>query len=267
MAVLAFSREHQSGSVDIGQAVARELGYEFVDRHGFYARLRAIGETWGRLAEELDEERPTLWEKYDVQYRAFVALMEAAVYETAANDRAVILGRGSVFLLSDIPHVLKVRLVAPMEVRVQRRMRQFDEDWQTAEAYVRRTDISRRGYIHAIYGKQLKDGGNYDLIYNTGIQTFEQVTRNLVEVLKKWDLRATPEGRQRLKDRTLAARIKARILTHPDVFIPFLDVFPDGPSIVVKGVVHTPEEYRRIREIIHESAGFHPIRDELHYRR
>ena len=55
---------------------------------------------------------------------AFIALIEATIYEVAVRDQAVILGRGSAFLLHDIPQVLKVRLFAPLEVRIERRMRQ-----------------------------------------------------------------------------------------------------------------------------------------------
>lgn len=267
MAVLTLSREHQNGCVEIGEAVSRALNYAFVDRHTIYADLRTIGEKWGRMAEELDEECPTLWEKYDLEYRGFIALIEASLYEVAVKDQAVILGRGSAFLLVDIPQVLKVRLFAPLEVRIERRMRQYQEDREAAQAFIEKTDKSRSGYVQAIYGKQLKDSDHYDLLYNTGIQTFDQVTRNIVEVLKEWDQRATPEGWQRLRDRALAAKAKARILTHPEVFIPTLDIFPDGPDIVVRGVVHTPKEFQLIREIVHQTVDPHPIRNELHYRK
>ncbi len=59
-AVLTISREYQNGCVEIGQAVAHQMGYDYVDRNCIYTNLRAAGEKWGRLAEELDEERPSL---------------------------------------------------------------------------------------------------------------------------------------------------------------------------------------------------------------
>jgi cytidylate kinase len=267
MAVLTLSREHQNGCVEIGQAVAQELNYEFVDRHSIYANLRAIGEKWGKMAEELDEECPTLWERYDMEYRRFIALIEATIYKVAVKDQAVILGRGSAFLLHDLPQVLKVRLFAPLETRISRRMAQYQEVRKTALAFIEKTDKSRSGYIQAIYGKQLRDSENYDLIYNTGIQTYDQVARNLVEVLKEWDQRATPESRRQFNERALAAEAKARILIHPEVFVPTLEVFSDGKEIVIRGVVHSPKENQIIREIVHQAVDPHPIRYELHYRK
>jgi cytidylate kinase len=267
MAVLILSREHQNGCVEIGKAVASQLNYEFVDRHSIYASLKTAGEKWGKLALELDEEPPTLWEQFDREYLGFIALIESTIYEAALRNRAVILGRGSAFILHDAPQALKVRLHAPLTVRIERRMNQEKEDRGTAEAYIERADKSRNGYVEALYGKKVADFSNYDLAYNTAIQTYDQVTRNLVEILENWDRKDTPESRGGLENRALAARAKARIFTHPEIFIPTLELFFDGRAIVIKGVVHNPMEYKLIREILHQTVDPHPIRNELHYRK
>jgi len=266
MAILTLSREYQNGSNEIGRAVADQLGYDFVDRFCIYTNLRAVGEKWGKLAQELDEKRPHLWEKYDREYRGFVALIESTIYQYAAKDQAVILGRGSVFLLQDIPQVLKVRLYAPLEVRLERVMLNEQVDRKIAEEFIEKTDKSRAGYVLAIYGKQLKDIENYDLFFNTEIQTYAQVTQNLVEVLKGWDQRATAESRQQLNHRALAAKVKARLYTHPELFIPSLEIFHDGSAIVLKGLIHDPKEYHLVEEIAREESGGYPLRNKLHYR-
>lgn len=267
MAILTISREYQNGGYEIGTAVARQLGYNFVDKNLIHADLKAAGEKWGRLVEELDGVRPSLWEKYDREYRGYIALIESTIYEYALKDRVVILGRGSAFLLHDIPHVLRVRLFAPLEVRIDRVMRRDGVDRQTAEWLIKKIDKERAGYIQTNYRRHWEDKENYDLLINTGIETYEQVTRKLVEALKERDKRVTPEGLQRLKNRALAAKVKAHILTHPEVFIPTLEIFHDGQSIVLKGVVHSPKEYHLAEEMAHQMADPHPIRNELHYRK
>jgi YjbE family integral membrane protein len=266
MAVVTISRERKNGCVEIGEAVARQLGYEFVDRNCIYSHLQAAGEKWGKMAKELDEERPTLWEKYDREYRGFIALIESIIYDYAAKGQAVILGRGSAFLLHDMPQVLKVRLYAPLEVRIERLMAAEKMDRITAQGIIEKTDKSRAGYVQAIYGKQLKDTENYDLIFNTAIQSYEQVTDNIVEVLKEWGQRATPESRDLVINRAIAARVKARLYTHPEIFIPRLKIFHDGSSIVLKGLVRDPKEFRFVEEIAREAAGDCPVKNALSYR-
>jgi cytidylate kinase len=267
MAILTISREYQNGGYEIGTAVGRQLDYNFVDKNRLHADLKVTGEKWGQMVEELDGVRPTLWEKYDREYRGYIALIESSIYEYALEDRVVILGRGSVFLLHDIPHVLKVRLFAPMEVRIDRVMRKDEVDRQTAEWLIKKMDKERAGYIQTIYGKHWENQENYDLLIDTGVQTYEQVTQQLVEALKEWDKRVTPEGLQRLRNRALAARVKAQIFTHPGIFVPTLEIFHDGQTIVLKGVVHSPKEFHLVEEMVHKIADPHPIRNELHYRK
>jgi cytidylate kinase len=267
MAILSISREYKSGGRSIGQAIAQQMGYDFVDKNRIHNDLKSVGEKWGRLVDEFDEVRPSLWEKYDWEYRGFIALIESTIFEYALKDRVVIVGRGSNILLKDIPHVLKVRLFASLEVRIERAMLNDEIDRETAEELIEKTDQSRAGYLRVIYGTHWEDKQYYDLIFNTGVQTFEQITQELMKVLKQWDQRVTPEGRQRLENLALTAKVKAGIFTHPDVFIPTLEVFHDGQSIVLKGVVHSPKEYHLVEEMVHKMADPHPVRNELHYRK
>ncbi len=48
MAVLTISREYQNGGDEIGQAVAKQLGYDFVDKNRLHTDLEVIGEKWGQ---------------------------------------------------------------------------------------------------------------------------------------------------------------------------------------------------------------------------
>lgn len=267
MAILTISREYQSGGEEIGKAVAKKLDYVFVDKEQILNDLKETGGKWGHLVEELDEVRPSLWEKYDWQYQGFTALIESYIFDYALKDRVVILGRGGGDLLQDIPHVLKVRLVAPLEVRIERVMVKDFVDRQTAEWLIQKTDRTRAGFIQSVYGNSWADRELYDLILDTGVQTYEVVTQQVVEALKERDQRVTPEGLERLKTLALTAKIKARIFTHPDLFVPTLKIFHDGQAVVLQGVVHTPKEYHLVEGIVQKLADPHPIRNELHYRK
>jgi cytidylate kinase len=267
MAVLTISRAYQSGGHEIGKAVARETGYDFIDKTQIFSDLKAFGEKWGRAFEESDEVTPSLWEKNDWQFRGFIALIECIIFDYALKDRVVLLGRGANFLLEGIPHVLKVRLVAPLEVRVERAIIKNETARETAELLIKKTDQDRAGFIRSIYNKNWEDQKHYDLAFNTADYSIDQVTRKITEALKKWDNRATAEGRKKLADRALTAKVKAGILTHQDIFIPTLEVLHDGQAVVLKGVVHTPKEFNLVEELVHKMADPHLIRNELHYRK
>ncbi len=123
MAILTISREYRSGGQEIGTAVAQRMRYDYVGKDRILADLRAQGERWIALLNEIDEGRPTLWDRFDWEYRGLMALVDSYIDERAMDDRVVLVGRGANFLLEGMPHVLRVRLTAPIDQRVDRVMR------------------------------------------------------------------------------------------------------------------------------------------------
>ena len=115
MATLTISREYGSGGFEIGRRVAERLGYQLVDKERLFQDMERAGPRWGRVAREVDEVCPTLWERHDWQYRGYVSQMENLILEYALGDNVVIIGRGGSFLLRGVPFCLRVRLVAPLE--------------------------------------------------------------------------------------------------------------------------------------------------------
>ncbi len=132
MAILTISREYGSGGREIGRRVAERLKYEYVDKERLFLDLDRQGKRWGQAARELDEVCPTFWERHDWQYHGYITLLESLIFQYAAADKVVIIGRGAFLLLQDVPFCLKVRLVAPPEVRLERIMVQESLDREAA---------------------------------------------------------------------------------------------------------------------------------------
>lgn len=266
MAILTISREYGSGGRDIGKRVAARLGYRYADKELLFKELEKGGPRWGRVARELDEVCPTVWERYDWQYRGYVALVESLILSYAAADRVVIIGRGGSFLLHKTPFCLRVRLVAPLEVRIARIMERERLSRVAAERLIVQVDGDRACFIRANYGAAWDEERFYDMTLNTGSLTYEQIVELLVETLAEKDRLATPEARAELEGMALAHRLKARVATDPRVFVPTLEVSLQEGTIVVTGIIHTPKEARLLQEIAQEICGEKPVRLDLHHR-
>jgi cytidylate kinase len=266
MAILTVSREYGSGGRDIGRLVAERLNYSYVDKEKLFRDLDEAGSRWGRVAREVDEVCPTLWERHDWQYRGYVAALEALILEYAARDRVVIIGRGGAILLREVPFCLRVRLVAPLEVRIERVMVRESLDREAAARLIRQVDNERECYIKAVYGLAWEAEQFYDLVLNTGLLTYQEVADLLIRELENKDALATPDAKARLQDLTLAAALKARLATDPRLFIPTLEVRWEGDTLVVAGIIHTPKERQLVEQLSREAAGTRPLRFALHHR-
>jgi len=266
MAILTISREFRSGSREIGTAVAKALNYEYIDTEIIVQDMKAAGERWERVARRLDEITPSVWERYDWEYQGFIALVESYIYEHARSDNIVIVGRGGNYLLADIPYVLKIRLTAPKDKRIDWVMLKDGVDRDTASKLIDRMDRNRAGYIHHHFGKKWDNPKDYDMVLNTGVQTHDQITQILVDALREKDRLATPEARKMLAGKALAARVRAAVLTDQRFHLPTLQVSSDGETVTLQGVVHDANEHRAVEELAQKIAAPARVHCKLHYR-
>jgi len=266
MAVLTISREFGSGGREIGSVIARDLGYDIVDKERILADAKDAGGSWERWSKELDERSPSLWDRYDWSFRGFVALMQSILLDYALKDRVVLLGRGGNLLLKEIPFVLRVRITAPIERRVEIIIKRETVDIDTAKWLIEKTDRERAGFIKSIYGKNWDDPSTYDLIIETDKHSFSDSVEMLKAMLLERDGFCNETCRNTVRLRREASRIKAALFTDPSLFFPTLNVELSGESILVECVVHNNKERERIVAKTQELAGDIPVRFDIRFR-
>jgi len=266
MAILTISREYGSGGREIGRAVASQLDYTYEDRVTLLAALRAADPSWERFGDEYDEHKPSLWERFDWSYRGYSALLQRHLLEAAAADRVVIVGRGGVFLLAGVPTALHVRIVAPLAARIERIMRREHADHDSVRALIDRIDRERSGFIRAIYHRPWDDPAGYEMTCDTSLLDQQAIVDDIVAHLAVRD-RADHSATQRILGlRLAAARVRTALFTDRRLQLPTLEVHEEGENILVRGVLHRPEEKHRIQETAAAHAGEHPLRFDLKYR-
>jgi cytidylate kinase len=266
MAILTVSRECQSGGDEIAGAVAEKLGYGLMGKKEIVQDIRAWGREWVAIAKELDEAAPSVWERYDWKYHGFLTLVEKAVFDYSLKDNVVIIGRGGNYLLRDVPHALRVRLTAPLDERVRRKMKAGRVDEKTARQRIALVDKARAGYVNANYGKGWEDTAGYDMVFNSGHEGYEEIAAVIVTALADKDRHKTPAAVDLLCGLSEAARVKAAVATNSHLNVPTLDAVFDGKSVVLGGVIHAQKERLLIEEIVAAAAITHPVVYDLRYR-
>jgi cytidylate kinase len=272
MAILTISREIGTEGSEIGKRIAEEMGYEVFDKVRAIQELKAEGPRWAEVVERLDQHAPSLWHKYDWHYMGYVALVQSHALRGAALGKAVIIGRGANFLLENIPHVLRARLIAPMEVRLKR-VTQEDgcSDFvcvpsEASQELLEKADRESDHVIRSIFGRDGSDPKAYDIILNMEKSGVDEAVETLKMLLVRREALRDTGAENLVKMRALAAKVKAAIFTNPAFSVPTLESLPVGDEIVLKGVVHNAKEHKAIEEEARKIAGPVPVRYELHYR-
>jgi cytidylate kinase len=266
MAILTISREFGSGGREIGRAVTKEFGYEYLNKARILKELGVFGKKWEEWGKGLDEHAPSMWEKHDYSFIGFGSEVRCIFLEYAAKDNVILMERGGNFLLKEVPHAFRIRVVAPLEQRIERIMIREVLDYDTALWLTQQTDHHRSRFIAALYGKQWDDPKEYDAVFNTGIQPIEDVIRAVYETLPLRDQHKTKEAEEWLRLQAAAARVQAGLLTHPHLFVNIVEVTVEGNSLVLKGIVRDQGQRKKVEDIARESAGDIPLKSRLRLR-
>lgn len=266
MAILTTSRQLGSGSAQIQQAIVSSLGYQSIDKQKLLDEIRPFGRNWQRWAEELDRTCPSIWEKYDWSFKGFGALVQSILLNYALKDNVCLIGRGANFLLEDVSNAFRIRIVAPMDKRIERILARESVNRETAEWMAEKADRDSAGFIQALYGKNINDPKYYDVMFDSGAKSVDEIAIEVKEALLARDSLKTETSQKVLKMRGLAATIKAAIFTEPRLYIPTLDVESSGTELILRGIVHNPTQQRLIEEMVRKISGEVPIRYELRQR-
>ncbi len=219
MAIVTIAHETGSGGPEIGIELAKRLGWRYVDRDMLSEAAQRYGVGEDKLTE-LDEKKPSLFERFDVETRQYITVIQSALLDAAEQDNVVINSRGGQMLLRGISHVLRVFVIAPFELRVKRVMRKMSGqaqegvDVRTTVEMVRRSDQEKHGRIRYLYDVDWGDPALYDLVLNTEKLSVDAGVESIAGLVRS--LTVTPESRQQVRDRALGSRVRAALAAHPD---------------------------------------------------
>jgi cytidylate kinase len=271
MAILTISRKYGSGGREIGQALAEQLKYDYIDRRRILDDMRAEGKQWEERAKHFDENYPNIWERYDWAFRGFVALNQSYFLNYALKDKVVIMGRGGNFLLKGVPYTLRVRVIAPIEKRIEKVMEREGVNSENARWLIEKADREMAGAIYLIYGRDWDNPAEYEMVFDTSVQPTDVIVTTIKKALLEKEKFNTEKARRILQLRALAAKVKAEITTNPRFCISVLDVNPKEEGLierglVLHGIIHNQKDIKEIEAIAKKIAGDVPIECKIQYR-
>ena len=146
-----FAGNGERGVRELPSAAAKILGYDYVDREILLHAARVHDVSEEKITDVADRHL-SLWERFDEEKRRYLTFIEAAYYSFAEKGNVVTAGRGGPFFLRNVTHAVRVRIMAPFEVRVRRVMEREKLDHKAAAAKVRNYDRELAGRIDYLFG-------------------------------------------------------------------------------------------------------------------
>jgi cytidylate kinase len=169
--IITVSREPGSGGQVLAEKVAKILDLDIFHQNIVH-QMAENSQISNRLLETLDEKGITIVEEWLTGFSEnfwpdhYLKQLIRVIGTLERHGRAVIVGRGANFILSK-ERVFRLRVVAPLEVRVKNVAREYKVSVDEAKRRIINTDSHRRAFIRKYFHTDVSDARNYDMTLNT----------------------------------------------------------------------------------------------------
>jgi cytidylate kinase len=271
MAVITISRHPGSLGDTIARALAERLNYRLVERAELIRVAERIGGTdvaWDR-APEMRERSPSFWERLNEERRRYASVLRRATTQLAEESDVVIVGLGGGQLLKGLSNVLRLQIIAPMDVRMERVMeRGFDEvagplTREQARDLIRKADRDISGYMRYLFNIDWLESHHWDLVINTGRFSVADAVEIVAAIVDSGMLEPTALDNQRLANLALASRVEATVLGDPTVWANGLKVVAQDGRVRIEGEVITEEDREAVEQIVRSIEGVRSVENDL----
>jgi cytidylate kinase len=257
--IITISRGSFSGGTVLAECVAEKLGYRLVSREVLAEAAARYGVTEEKLAQAL-ERAPGLWERLGHDRQLYFVYIQAALCEFLEEDNVVYHGHAGHLLLRGINHVLRVRLIAPMDYRVGAAMASLRCSRDEAKTHVRRVDEERARWTRFLYDVDWDSPLLYDLVVNLegmGVETACAVVR---ATAAQPEFQPTAASRKALRDLTLACRVRAALARNEATSRLEVEVAGDDGVVTLLGTLRDEDQARMVQEVVKHVSGVAAVR-------
>jgi cytidylate kinase len=210
MSVITISKGSFSNGQMLAECLSRSLGYRAVDRDVIVERAAAHGVSQDELRDAL-LKAPTFLERIQHKKYLYLVLMQAALIEEVKCGKAVYHGNAGHLLLKGCPHILRVRIIAPLEQRVSVAQERLKLSRAEALDYIAQGDQNRRKWAQYLYGVDWADPAAYDVVLNLESMEIPDACRAISTLARQKCFQFTPACQSAMEELALASRVRVEL--------------------------------------------------------
>ena len=266
MTVITVSRQVGSHGGTVAARLAEACGYQLYGKERFHHEAEGFH---GHFAKEValltDESPPNLFEKLFHNHCVYGNIIAAMVYEAAAADHVVILGRGGQFILEGLKCVLNVRIVSPVETRIRNYAGFKGIDIGMAGDIIKSSDRERGAFIKYLHNRNITDTGAYDLTINTRVVTPDMAVKLIHAVADELNglHPVTPEIKKEFRQMAICKRAELMLMMEMGESNA-VKVSPcEGGKVILTGYLPTEGEKISAENIVRSVQGVYKVDNRI----
>ena len=264
MPLVAMTREMGSLGKDVAAGVAarsnRKVVYhEIIEPIASKMRLRKSH------VERFLDGRAGLWEKLTTD-RTSLSIFTADETFRFLRDGStgVIRGWGAVHLLRNIPHVVRVRVCAPLETRISRMMERLATDnRETVENEIQMSEEAHTAITKRHFGVNWRDPELYDLVLCTERLSVDECVDEIDGMMKRKCFQETDDSVRMVDDLATEWAVRSALRRDERTARTHITIECNRGTVRLLGVVDTQSEANGAGEVAAHVEGVKQVDNQL----
>jgi cytidylate kinase len=264
MPLIAMTREMGSLGKDVAAGIAQPLRrkvvyHEIIDQLADKMRLRKSH------VERFLDGRAGFWERMTTDQTSLSIFTADETFRIMrSGNAAVIRGWGTAHLLRGIPHVIRVRVCAPHETKVERMMERLATDKREAiENELEMSEEAHSAITRRHFGIDWREAEHYDLVLCTERLSVDECVDEILCAMKQKRFQETSQSMRMVENLSLQWSVRAALRCSARTTPLNVAVECDNGRTTLRGVVDTHEQAVAAGEVASLVTGVTALTNEL----
>jgi cytidylate kinase len=262
MSIITISRGTFSGGKAVAMCLADKLGYPCISREVILDAAAEHGISIDKLTEAM-ERPPSFWQQVSGDRDIYLNYIREALCERAKEGNLIYHGHAGHLLLAGVSHMIRVRVVADMNARIETAMQRMNISRKEAVARIKEADLMRMKWTKFLYGVEWRDAYLYDVILNIERMGLEGACTIVAEMTKMPCYQPTAESRKALADCALASRVWAVLAKDPRTKAIEVKVVADDGIVTVSGSTRSWDAIAAVPVVAGEVEGVREVHNQV----
>lgn len=231
MSIITISRGSYSRGKEVAEKLARKLGYDCLSRDILLEASAEFNIPEIKLVRAL-HDAPTVLERFIHGKERYLSYLRSALLHNVLKDNVVYHGLAGHYFLQDVPHVLKVRIIADTEDRVKEEMKRENITEEESRYILKKDDEERRKWGLQVYGIDTWDPNLYDMVLHVRRLTVEDVVDIIFETVQKPIFQTTSKSQKIIRELALSAKVQTSLMK----VAPMVKVTADDGVVIIGNI-------------------------------
>ncbi len=263
MAIITISRGTFSGGNDLAECLAERLDYPRLGREeAILEAEKECGVSVEKLTAAL-KNPPSIWQQTVGPRIAYLKCITAAIMEHAKDGNLVYHGYAGHLLLNGLPNVLRIRVIAGLEFRIQLAMKRMNLSRDESIEYIEKVDKERSKWTYFLYGLEWQDPVLYDWVLNLESISIENACNVIAYRINLDDFKATSQSQKAFDDALLSSRVWASLAKDERTRIASIQVHADSGTINLIGSLGSQKTMDAILQKAEQVPGVKSVVNQM----